>query len=454
MPEVKLKSPPKSEEAEKSALGSVIIDRNAIFKVADILEPGDFYKPSHQEIYSSILDLFHQSEPIDLTNLTNRLKEKNKLEEVGGLSYISELANSVPSPGNIVSYAKTIKRKRVLRDLISASYEIESLGWKEDTGIDEVLDEAEQKIFGISKSLARQEFIHLKEEIQKTVDRINLSHQQGGILRGISTSFPELDHILSGLQKSDLIILAARPSIGKTSLVLDIARNIALRNKQPVGIFSLEMSRDQLIERLIAAESGIDLWKLRSGRLSSQGEITDFDIIKSVTQKLIQAPIYLNDEPILTVTQMRTLARRLQAETNLGLLVVDYLQLIRPRNERNGMVQQVTEISRGLKALARELNIPVIAVSQLSRAVEQRDKQIPRLSDLRESGSIEQDADVVMFIYREDRVKDNSSRPNIADIIIAKHRNGPLGRIPLVFHEHCATFRPLEKEEMVEEEEL
>ncbi len=441
------KLPPQDIEAEQSVLGAVMIDKNSLAKVADVLLSEDFYRPNHQKIYTAMIELFSRSEPIDILTVSSRLKEKNELEEIGGMSYLSELVNLVPTSSHIDHYGKIVNKKRILRDLINASYNISELAREEKKDVEDVLDQAEQEIFKISQRTAGAGFLHIGDDLKKAFERIEELHHHRGKLRGITTGFRSLDNILSGLQKSDLVILAARPSMGKSSLALDIARNAALKENIPVGFFSIEMSRDQIIDRLIAAEANVDLWKIRTGNLSEKGEPNDFELLQEAIAKLDEAPIHIVDTASPTIIQIRAMARRLQAEVNLGLLVVDYLQLINPTGRTDNLVQQMTEISRGLKALARELNIPILAISQLSRAVEQRPHQIPRLSDLRDSGSIEQDADVVMFIYREDKVKEESDKHNKADVIIAKHRNGPVGKITCHFSEQFASFRELTKEE-------
>ncbi len=443
--ELSEKLPPQNIEAEQSLLGSLLIDKNAIVKVVDFLAPKDFYKGIHQKIYQICQELFGKGEPIDVLAISNRLKEKKLLEEIGGNSYLTQLINLVPSASNILSYAKIIQRKRVLRDLIDASHEIGDLGRNETEDTDKLLDEAERKIFSIAQKGLTQNFVPVKDTLEEAFERIDkLSKHEGG-LRGLPTGFADLDNILAGLQKADLVILAARPSLGKSALALNFATNIAISEKVPVGLFSLEMSRDQVVDRLISAISGVDLWRLRTGRLSDQGDDNDFARIREALEVLSEVPIYIDDAASPTVLQMKAMSRRLQAEKGLGLIVIDYLQLMEPLNPNASPVQQVTENSRALKALARELNIPVLAVSQLSRAVEQRSPQIPRLSDLRESGSIEQDADVVLFIYREDRYNQETSRKGAADIIIAKHRNGPVGKVELYFDEGRVTFRSAPK---------
>ena len=439
------KLPPQSVEAERSLLGCLMLDKNAILKVVDFLGPKDFYKEAHQEIYQVMQDLFEKREPIDLLSVSTRLKEKNKLEEMGGNASLTELINSVPTASHVLNYAKIVQRKRILRDMIQASYEIGQMGYDETEDVDILLDQAEKRIFSIAQKSLTQNFVPIKAELEEAFERIDNLSKHKGIPRGIPTGFADLDNILAGLQKSDLIILASRPSLGKSALALDIARHCAAHEKIPVGIFSLEMSKDQAVDRLIAAQAGIDLWRLRTGRLSDRGEDNDFSKIQRALDILSQASIFIDDSASCNILQMRAMARRLQADRGLGLVIVDYLQLMEPRNTNTSMVQQMTEVSRSLKALAKELTVPVLALSQLSRAVEQRSPQIPRLSDLRETGAIEQDADVVLFIYREDKYREASARKNIADIIIAKHRNGPVGKVELYFDEQRVSFRNLEK---------
>lgn len=440
-----IRMPPQNVEAEISALGSLMLDKDAIFRVADILKPRDFYKNIHYDIYEAMLDLFNHREPIDIVSVAARLREKNKLEEIGGSSYLTTLVNSVPTASNVEHYASIVKKKRLLRDLIEASSHIAQLGYHEEDDVEILLDEAEQKIFGITKDSLRQEFFAVRDALEEAWERIDRLHKGDGALRGVSTGFPDLDNYLAGLQKSDLIVLAARPSLGKTSLALNIARNVALQEKKPVGIFSLEMSRDQLVDRLIASEANVDLWRLRTGRMRPEGPDNDFSRVRDAMNVLSEAPIFIDDSPSPTVMELRAKARRLQAQHEVGLIMIDYLQLIRGRENIESRVQEVSEISRALKGLAKELNIPVLAVSQLSRGVEMRHPAIPKLSDLRDSGTIEQDADVVVFIYREDKDKKNTDRKGIADILIEKHRNGPTGKVELFFHEETASFRSMAK---------
>lgn len=434
--------PPQDIDAEKGLLGSLMLDKDAIIKVADVLRPDDFYKTAHRNIYKVIEDLFNQGEPIDLISVSSKLKEKEELESIGGVAYLTELINCVPTASHVQTYAQIVQKKRVLRDLIDAGQDIAMMGYDEEQDPDHLLDRAESKIFGITQKSMTSAFLPIKPYLEGAFERIDKLSKERGSLRGVTTGFNGLDAMLSGLQKSDLIILAARPAMGKSSLSLDIAKNVALKEKKAVGLFSLEMAKDQLIDRMISSESNIDSWKIRQGMLSH--ETDDFDRLQQALGVLSEAPIYIDDTCNCTVLQMKAMARRLQASHELGLIVIDYLQLIEPTNHNISSVQQVTEISRSLKIMARELNVPILALSQLSRAVEQRTPKIPRLSDLRESGSLEQDADIVMFIYREEAYHEDTPRKGIADIIIAKHRNGPIGRVEVGFDKQKASFRNLE----------
>ncbi|MBU2028820.1 replicative DNA helicase, partial [Patescibacteria group bacterium] len=389
-----LKVPPQNIEAERSVLGSLMLDKDAIIRVANLIRVGDFYKDDHNLIYEAMVELYEKREPIDVLSLSNHLEEKNQLDKVGGSSYLTSLVNSVPSSSNVEHYAKVVQKKSTLRKLITASGEITEMGYKESEDVEKILDEAEQKLFSVSQKYIKQDFISIKSILESAFNRIDELHKGDHKLRGIPCGFPDLDNLLAGFQKSDLIIIAARPSIGKTSLALDLARQIAVQQKAPVGIFSLEMSSDQLIDRMLSAQSGVDLWRLRTGRLKSEDGDDDFQKIGEAMGILSEAPIFIDDAGSSNVMEMRTMARRLQAEHNVGVIIVDYLQLMEGRSSGgDNRVNEISEISRALKQLARELNIPIIALSQLSRAVESRSPQIPKLSDLRESGSIEQDAD-------------------------------------------------------------
>jgi len=437
--------PPQNIEAEQSALGSLMLDKEAIIQVADILKPDDFYRGIHANIYQVMLALYEKNEPIDLLSLTNRLEEKKQLEEIGGTSYLASLVNLVPTAAHVIHYANIIKRKKTLRDLIDTSGQITQLSYQEPEDVENLVDTAEQKIFSISQQSIGQKFLLVKDTLEEAFERIDKLHKGDEATRGVPTGFFDLDNYLAGLQKSDLVILASRPSIGKTSLALDFVRHIAIKDKTPVAIFSLEMSKEQLVDRLICAQAEVDSWRMRTGRLSGEGPDNDFKRIQQAMDDLSSAPIFIDDSPSPTVMQMRAMARRLQAEHNLGLIIIDYLQMIQARNLNDSPVQQMTEASRNLKTLAREINVPVLALSQLSRAVESRSPAIPKLSDLRDSGAIEQDADIVLFIYREDKDRPNPERKNIAEIHIAKHRNGPIGKIELFFNESQVSFKTLEK---------
>lgn len=447
MPELKL--PPQSIEAEVSLLGSCMLDNYAISKILDIVSPEDFYHPQHRAIYDAFLTLFEKGEPIDIVTVSALLKKEKRLKLAGGTEYLADLINKVPTAAHVEHYAQIVKEKSVRRSLIQASGEINETAF-EEVEFEDLLDSVERRIFSISERSRPQRFVHIKTELAKAHERIELLHQ-GGVLRGTPTYFEGLDNLLSGFQKSDLIILGARPSYGKTALALDIARNVATRGGS-VGIFSLEMSREQVVDRFIASQAKIPLWRLRTGKLSE----AERSLISAGYDELSETNIFIDDSPSPTVLQMRSAARRLQLEHGVDLLVVDYLQLAQPRSGLNSMVHQVTEISRGLKALARELNIPVLALSQLSRDVDKRDVKIPRLSDLRESGSLEQDADVVLFIYRKDRDRIDlpPEEQNVVEIIIAKHRNGPLGKVRLRFDQELVSFHNIDKKHEYSNEEF
>ncbi len=445
------KLPPQNLEAEQSVLGSLLIDKEAITKIADIITTEDFYKDIHAIIFEAMLDLYQNREPIDVVSLSGNLSDKGKLKNIGGRGYLVSLANTVPTSSHIISYANIVQKKATLRRLLSAASEITNLGYQETESVDKLLDEAEQRIFGVSQKHLKQNFIPIKSILTEAFDRIDELHKESGKLRGTPTGFTDLDNLLAGLQKSDLVILAARPSMGKTTLALDIAKQVAIGSNTPVGLFSLEMSKEQLVDRLLCSQAGVDLWKMRTGKLS---EDEDFSRIGNAMGVLSEAPIFIDDTATANVMEIRTKARRLQAEHNLGLIVIDYLQLMQGRTNTENRVQEISEITRSLKQIARELNIPVLALSQLSRAVESRTPPIPKLSDLRESGSIEQDADIVMFIYREAMYKKDidPSRKNLAEIQIAKHRNGPTGVVQLYFDENLVSFKNLDKKINIPEE--
>ncbi len=435
-----LKIPPQHIESEMALLGSIMLRPDVMYDIADIVNKDSFYSEKHRMIFASMQELFSKNEPIDLLSLSTKLESKETLHSVGGKSYLTEMVQSVPSTANAIYYGELVRQKYLLRRLIEAAEKISLMGYTSEEEIEMIIDKAEKEVFEIATSGSSRKFIDIKDTLGEAWERLENLHNAGGALRGIPTGFRDLDNMLSGLQKSDLVILAARPSMGKTALALDIARQAAVNHNIPVGIFSLEMSSGQLVDRMLAADSKVNAWKLRTGKLSAD---KDFDNIRNSLERLSKAPIYIDDEPGINSLKMRSIGRRLKREKGLGLIIVDYLQLMTPVSTKNNdnLVQQVTEISRSLKHLARELEVPVLALSQLSRAVEQRGGSgRPKLSDLRDSGSIEQDADVVMFIHREDKYREDSDKKNIAQIHIDKHRNGPVGSIDLFFDEERTTF--------------
>ena len=439
------KLPPQDLDAEKSVLGALMIDKHAISRVADVLSPQDFYAPAHQKIFSAILELFSKNNPIDILSVTDVLKSRHDIDRVGGSAYLGDLINTVPSASHIAHYAKMVREKRVLRDLITVAADIEESVFTKGTSTEHLIDQIEQRVFSASMKSQDRNFVHIKDELHEAYERIEKIHQgEAGGLRGVTTGFQGLDNYLSGFQKSDLIMVGARPSLGKTTLALDFIRNAATKGNVPVGLFSLEMSKDQIIDRFIASEAGIPLWKMRTGRLNRE---SDFEPIQTALDRLSKIPVYIDDTPGLTIMQIRSIARRLLSEHGLGLLVIDYVQLIQPMSNTDNIVQQFTEISHGLKALARELAIPVLALSQLNRNVDSRESQMPKLSDLRESGSFEQDADVVMLIHRKSagRTEPSLDEENMTSLIIAKHRNGPIGTVDLKFDQERVTFKEVEK---------
>jgi replicative DNA helicase len=439
-----IRIPPQNLDSEKAFLGSILLRPDAMNEVLDTISVDSFYAEKHRNIFDTMIELFNKGEPIDLVSLSTRLKEKSLIDRVGGASYLAELVNFVPSSANLGHYGSIIQKKHKMRGLIEAAEHIVHMGYDEAGDLEEILDDAEKKIFEVTNFSSNRKFIELKDTLMGAWDRIDKLHKNQGALRGVPSGFPELDEKLLGFQKSDLIILAARPSMGKTSLALDIARKTAIENNIPVAIFSLEMSADQLVDRMLSAESNVDAWKLRTGHNLTLEE--DFGHIRDAMERLAKAPIYIDDQPGNNILKMRSIARRLKSEKGVGLIIVDYLQLMEPIKTKNSdsMVNQVTEISKSLKNLAREFEVPVIALSQLNRSVEARGGE-PRLSDLRDSGSIEQDADVVMFIHREDKYNKESDRPNIARIMIEKHRNGATGFAELYFNDKKTTFQSIDK---------
>ena len=437
-----LRVPPQSVDSEKAVLGSIMLRPGAIHEVSDVINADSFYASKHATIYKVMLELSSKGEPIDIISVSHKLTERGLIDQVGGSSYLGELTNAVPSSTNIKHYADIVNKKHILRKIIEAGDHISELGFREDVeDVFETLDQAEKKMMGINTNASSHAFISLKDSLPEAWTRLEKLHENKGELRGVSTGFHDLDQYLSGLQKSDLIILAARPSMGKTTLALDIARQAAMNQGTPTVIFSLEMSTQQLVDRLLGAESKVNAWNLRTGNLSAEAEFTK---IRDSLDRLSKAPIFVDDMAGNSIVRMRSVCRRIRAEHGIGLIVVDYLQLMSTSKNFDSMVNQVTEISRSLKALAKEFDVPVIALSQLSRAVESRGGR-PRLSDLRDSGSIEQDADIVMFIHSEDKGKDEQEHTNITEILIEKHRNGPVGKVDLYFDKKSATFMSIEK---------
>ncbi len=434
------KSTPANPEAEEAVLGSLLIDPDAVIKVASFLAADDFYREKNAWIYQAILDLHERREPADFVTLVDELERRNLLQEVGGAAYITALINNVPSAVYVEHYAHIVERTATLRRLIAAAGQIASLAYEEADDVNEVVDRAEQIIFNVSERRVRRDLAPVREVMSDVVDRIDFLHRHQDEILGVPSGFAKLDKLLGGFQKSDLIILAARPSVGKTSLSMNFALNAARKYRKVVAFFSLEMSAEQLVQRLLSMETGIDQQRLR------RGEVADYewDMLIAAAGELSNTMLYIDDTPAMSALELRTKARRLQAEHGLDLMIVDYLQLMRGEGRNENRVQEISYISRALKSLARELEAPLIALSQLSRAVEARSDHKPILSDLRESGSIEQDADIVMFIYREDMAKETSERKNIADIMVAKHRNGPTDTVPLYFRKELTKFENLE----------
>ena len=436
--------PPQDLEREKALLGSLLLNGEAMYDIADLVSRNSFYAEKHALIYETIETLLLQKEPIDLLTVTTKLREQKMLDQVGGSAYLSDMLGLVGTSANIKYYAAIIRKKELLRKLISASTHIAEISYEEEEELDAILEIAEGEIYSItSKGGGSDKLIPLKDLAEETWARIEKMQEGGGGMRGVPSGFKALDDKLSGFQKSDLIILAARPSVGKTSFALDIARNAAVKSGVPVAFFSLEMGREQLVDRMLAAQSQVDGWKLRTGKLSLESE---FERLQQGMHELMQAPLFIDDKAANNIMNMRSVLRRISSERPIGLIIVDYLQLMGTLKQYDNMVNQVTEISRSLKGLAKEFNVPVIALSQLSRAVEARGGT-PRLSDLRDSGSIEQDADIVMFIHREDKYGDANEKNNVVQILIEKHRNGPTGMVELMFDDKKASFVSIEKSE-------
>ncbi|RWZ79244.1 MAG: replicative DNA helicase [Candidatus Chaera renei] len=441
------KIPPQNLEAEMSLLGAILIDEEVLTEVSDILRADDFYDKRHGMIYAAMVKLYEKHRPVDLLTLSDELEGQKQLETVGGSAYLTELTNAVPTAAHAKAYADIITQKATRRRLIKASSEIAELGFDDDKPIGELLAKAEADLFAVSETSLKQDLVSLEQILTESFDRIEELHRDKGKLRGVKTGYRDLDNLTAGFQKSDLVVLAARPAMGKSTLALNLAYNIASKEKLAVLIFSLEMSKEQLVDRMLADAAGVDAWSIRTGNLSYD----DFEKLSHAMGEMAEAPIFIDDTPGMSVLEMRTKARREAHNNPLGLIVVDYLQLMQGsgRSYGDNRVQEVSEISRGLKLIARELNVPLLALSQLSRSVESRSPQIPQLADLRESGSIEQDADLVMFLYREDYYNPETERQHVTDLYLSKHRNGPTGKVELYFHPERLRFMSLDKKHAV-----
>lgn len=433
--------PPHDEQAEKSVLGSVLLDTDALLSIVERIRPEHFYFDKHSKIFEAMLELYTKSQPIDIVTLTSYLRKTGAHKKIGGAAYLSELLNIVPTAGYIEHYGQIIDEAYIKRKLISLSAQTTEAAFREEKEAKELLDTVESQIFALSRQHIRQGFITLKEAMTESFERISEIHERKGQLRGLSTGFVDLDNLLAGMQASNLIVLAARPGIGKTAFVLNIAKHVAVDDKVPVAFFSLEMSKEELVDRLLVAQANIDAWRLKTGRLSDE----DFAKITQAMSELAEAPLFIDDTPGVNVLEIRTKARKLQLDRNIGLIVVDYLQLAEAGRRFDNRVVEVSMISQSLKNLARELKVPVVAVSQLSRAVETRSIKRPQLADLRESGAIEQDADIVMFLYREEEDPEQWGSQILTKLYIAKHRNGKIGTIDLVFRGDRISFYGMEK---------
>lgn len=430
-----LKVPPHSSEAEQSILGAVLLDRDAVVAVVEFLKPFHFYEEKNQRIFDVIVELYTEREPVDVVTVTEKLKQKKTLTEIGGSKYLTELVNKVPTAAHAEHYGHLVKDMYTKRELIAAAAQISSMAFDDSGDVRQILDNAESSVFSLAQQHLRQVFVPVKNILAESFDRLDELHKTAGSMRGVPTGFTDLDDALAGMQNSNLLILAARPGVGKTAFALNIAQNAAFKHKIPVGFFSLEMSKEELMDRLLVAQAEIDAWKMKTGHMNED----EFTRLSDAMGELYETPLYIDDTPGMSILEMRTKARRLQAENGLSLIVVDYLQLARASRNMDNRVQEVSEISQGLKNLARELKIPVLALSQLSRQVESRGVKKPQLADLRESGAIEQDADVVMFLWRE-----NDEDLENMNLEIAKHRNGPLRTVKLRFRGERVKFYSVE----------
>ncbi len=435
--------PPQNIEAEQAVLGAMLIKKEAIAEVSQLLKPSDFYREAHRIVYETMLELFNRNEAVDLITVTEQLRKNDSLEKAGGIAFVTSLANAVPTAANVEYHARIVEEKAQLRNLINSATEIAGMAYEANDDIADIMDKSEKMILEVAARQNGGAFIPIKEILMDTFSKIEKLYESKGGLTGLPSGFKDLDKLTSGLQPSDLILVAARPSMGKTAFTLNIATHVAVHENKSVAFFSLEMSKEQLVQRMLCSEGGIDSQRLRVGEL----EENDWEKLINAADQLSRAPIYIDDTAGITVMELRSKARRLKAEHDLQLIVIDYLQLMQGRSSKNSdnRQQEISEISRSLKALARELNVPVIALSQLSRSVESRQVKKPMLSDLRESGSLEQDADIVMFLYREDYYDPETENKNITDVIIAKHRNGPVDTIQLFFHKQFTKFADLSR---------
>ncbi len=437
-------APPHSPEAEKTVIGALLLDSEAIIKVSDFLRPEDFYDPTLRLIYGAIMELYSSHEPIDFITVSTKLADVKKVQEVGGSAFLADLAANVPTSSHVYQYGQIVKAKALHRNIIEAGHKITGLGYDAERSIPEVLDDVEKTVFQITNTFLKDKFVHIRDVLDQRYEKFAEMHASSDDgVKGVPTGFQALDYKLSGFQPSDLIILAARPSMGKTALALNIAMNAAIKSKKTVGVFSLEMSKEQLVDRLFASMLGVDSWKLQRGKLDD----SDFQNMGPIMDELNKANIFIDDTSASSMPEFRTKARRLQMEHGLDLLVVDYLQLMSTGNQSyaGNRVQEISEISRSIKQIARELRIPILALSQLSRAVESRPDKTPQLSDLRESGSIEQDADIVLMMYRKDYYEEDTDNPGLTDVFIRKHRNGPIGRVELMFKKEQIRFYDVDK---------
>ena len=433
--------PPQNLEAERSTLGSMLLDKEAIFRAMEILRPEDFYKEAHRIIFQAVVSLANRNEAVDLVTVTEELRQKNQLEDVGGVPYLTSLVNAVPTAANVEFYARIVEEKALLRGLIQTATEIVNQGYEGAEEVEKIIDQAEQAIFNVAQRRTTRGYTLLKDTLNEAFEKIEKIFESKGGVTGIPTGYSDFDRYTAGLQPSDLIILAARPGMGKTTFALNIAQYAAVEMRIPTVIFSLEMSKEQLAMKLLCAEAGVDNQRIRTGALTD----ADWPRLSRALGRLSEARMYIDDTPGVSVMEVRAKARRIKAEEGLGLVIIDYLQLMQGRAKAESRQQEVSEISRGLKALARELSVPIIALSQLSRAVEQRTVKIPTLADLRESGSLEQDADIVLFLYRDDYYNPETEKKNITELIIAKHRNGPLGSVEFFFQKDCSKFVGMER---------